>query len=42
LGLGIFLIVKETTQLTTQLEWVQKLFQWLPLNANLFLKSNGR
>ncbi|MBW4615861.1 MAG: RIP metalloprotease RseP [Desmonostoc vinosum HA7617-LM4] len=27
LGLGIFLIVKETTQLTTQLEWVQKLFQ---------------
>ncbi|MCM0594288.1 MAG: RIP metalloprotease RseP [Gloeotrichia echinulata IR180] len=27
LGLGIFLIVKETTQLTSQLEWVQKLFQ---------------
>ncbi|BAY23038.1 hypothetical protein NIES2100_28020 [Calothrix sp. NIES-2100] len=27
LGLGIFLIVKETTQLTIQLEWVQKLFQ---------------
>jgi membrane-associated protease RseP (regulator of RpoE activity) len=27
LGLGIFLIVKETTQLTTQLEWVQKLLQ---------------
>lgn len=27
LGLGIFLIVKETTQLTTQLDWVQRLFQ---------------
>ncbi|MGM3305661.1 RIP metalloprotease RseP [Anabaena sp. WFMT] len=27
LGLGIFLIVKETTQLTSQLDWVQKLFQ---------------
>ncbi|MDF5706619.1 MAG: RIP metalloprotease RseP [Nostoc sp. S4] len=27
LGLGIFLIVKETTQLTSQLEWVQKLLQ---------------
>lgn len=27
LGLGIFLIVKETTQLTVQLEWVQKLLQ---------------
>lgn len=27
LGLGIFLIVKETTQLTSQLEWVQRLFQ---------------
>jgi len=27
LGLGIFLIVKETTQLTSQLGWVQKLFQ---------------
>lgn len=27
LGLGIFLIVKETTQLTFQLEWVQKLLQ---------------
>jgi membrane-associated protease RseP (regulator of RpoE activity) len=27
LGLGIFLIVKETTQLTTQLEWVQRLLQ---------------
>ncbi|MEA5617224.1 RIP metalloprotease RseP [Cronbergia sp. UHCC 0137] len=27
LGLGIFLIVKETTELTSQLEWVQKLLQ---------------
>jgi len=27
LGLGIFLIVKETSQLTSQLEWVQKLLQ---------------
>jgi membrane-associated protease RseP (regulator of RpoE activity) len=27
LGLGIFLIVKETTQLTSQLDWVQKLLQ---------------
>lgn len=27
LGLGIFLIVKETTQLTFQLDWVQKLLQ---------------
>ncbi|MDB9540805.1 RIP metalloprotease RseP [Anabaenopsis tanganyikae CS-531] len=27
LGLGIFLIVKETSQLTSQLDWVQKLFQ---------------
>ena len=27
LGLGLFLIVKETTQLTSQLEWVQRLFQ---------------
>jgi membrane-associated protease RseP (regulator of RpoE activity) len=27
LGLGIFLIVKETTELTSQLEWVQRLFQ---------------
>lgn len=27
LGLGIFLIVKETTQLTFQLEWVQNLLQ---------------
>ncbi|AFZ25813.1 RIP metalloprotease RseP [Cylindrospermum stagnale PCC 7417] len=27
LGLGIFLIVKETTQLTSQLDWVQRLFQ---------------
>jgi hypothetical protein len=37
LGLGIFLILKETTQL----EWVQKLFQWL-VRANGHLWSNGR
>lgn len=37
LGLGIFLILKETTQL----EWVQKLFQWW-VPAHGHLKSNGR
>lgn len=41
LGLGIFLIVKETSQLTSQLEWVQKLFQWV-WAGNPHPRSNGR